>query len=245
MTQTFSNYGINLNSANRLISSQNQNRCSFKIADVIGFPKFRKIYLTLPHVILPPTINNISSLSGNNTLTFVENTNPATTAITLTVSLPSGNYNIDDFLTVLANSMTAISASSGYAQTYIGSYNTSTGQVTISMVGSPSGYMIQGYTFQGSDQDLKSFLGFNPSYNNLTVPNPTMNYTFTSPGPANFAVPDAIYIRCSITRTDNSYDTNANQGSGGPSSILRIIPIYVNGYNQVIYDDFEGIEQIR
>jgi hypothetical protein len=141
--------------------------------------------------------------------------------------------------------MTAASAISGYTQTYTSSYNNGTGQLTISMVGAPAGFMIKAYTFKGQDQDLKQFMGFNPSNNNFTVLNPSASYSFTSFNAVNFAVPDAIYVRCSITKTDTSYDTAINQGVGGPSNILRIVPIITNGFSQVVYDDFNGIPEIR
>ena len=242
-----SNYQINLNSLNRSnYYATNSNNCRFKIQDVITFQNKKKIYLTLPRLTLPPTIYNISSLSGNNSLIFTEDTVPSTTPLTMTVSIPSGNYTVASFITALSLAMTTASASLGYGQTYTGSYNTTTGQITMSMVGSPAGFMIKAYTFLGQDQDLKQFLGFNAQYNNTTIVNPTASYSFVGFGPANFASPDSIFVRCSIVRTDASYDTNTqNNNIGGPSNILRVIPITGNGFNQINYDDWEGIEAIR
>ena len=175
-----SNYQINLNSLNRFnYLGTNSNNCRFKIQDVITFQNKKKIYLTLPRMTLPPTIYNISSLSGNNTLTFTEDTNPASSPLTMSVSIPSGNYDVSSFITALASAMSTASASSGYAQTYAGSYNAVTGQITMYMVGSPSGYMIKAYTFLGQDRDLKQFLGFNGQYNDITTLNPSPGFSFT------------------------------------------------------------------
>jgi hypothetical protein len=246
MTSSLSNYQINLNSLNRFnYNGTNSNVCEFKIQDIIMFQNKRKIFLTLPHLCLPPTIYNISSLSGNNTLTFIEDTVPSTVPLTMTATLVSGNYSVSDFISALATQMTVQSGISGYSQTYTGSYNSSTGQITMYMLGAPAGFQLKAYTFLGEDQDLKKFLGFNSHYNNFTVVNPTANYTFTGFGPANFSTPDAIYVRCSIVRTDASYDTYTTNNIGGPSNILRIVPITSNGFIQLNFDNYEGLEAIR
>ena len=224
MTQIV-NYPVHINSKNRLNHNQSANRSIFKLTDLVTLQSRKKIWLSVPYVFIPPTWLNIWSY--NNSLIINEAMYPGYTGVlTYTVTIPPGNYDINTFATALTTAMTNQSAISGYSLTYGYSYNNGTGKLTIFIVGSP-GNRTFSYTF--IQNDLKNFLGFDDSYDNLTVPFPPQltppqpNYSYTSPDPVNFqaSVP-AVYLRASILNSNSTYDTNDPSQIG---DILRIIPI--------------------
>lgn len=235
------NYCININSKDRTNQQDDTNKPTFIIRDLINERQYKKTYLTMTYAVFPPTIYNITSGNGsqianNNTVVVVENTVPATVALTFTVTVPNGNYNIASFITAFTTALTAQSAISGYANTYTGTYNGTTGQLTISIVGLPANRSFT-YSFTTLQTSLMQFLGFNSTWNNLTFAPPSN--TITSPQPVNFVYPASLYVRCSVWKNNTCYDTSDNNGSG---NILAIIPIESNGLSQVVYEEgYEGV----
>lgn len=228
------NYCININSKDRTNQQDDTNKPSFIIRDLINERGYKKSYLSMPYATFPPTIYNITT--KNNTLTVVENTTPVTIALTFVVTIPAGNYNISSFITALTTAMTAQSALFGYVNTYTGTYDGVTGKLTISIVGLPVNRQFT-YTLFTIPTSLMQFLGFNRSYENITVAN--LTNTLTGPFPVNFITQSSIFVRCSIWRNNTSYDTSDQNGS---SNIMAQIPITGNGFNQVVYlNGYEGV----
>ena len=247
------NYPVYFNSADRLNTNDPSYKATFKIQDLINLNSRKKAYLSMPYVTIPPTFYIISN--QNNSVIVNESTYPAVSIRTYTATIAPGNYGISDFITALTTSMTNASAISGYGLTYAGTYNAGTGTLTIyisSPATDPSHTFT--YTFLGSNQDLKNFMGFNNSYDNFTVTFPALltpaqpNYSYTSPNPVNFSstIP-SIYVRINIFRTDTCYDTSdpgSTEGSAG--DIITIVPITSNGFSQpTLLAGYQGIDQKR
>jgi len=239
------NYPVYINSKNRINQNQPSNIARFKFTDLVTLQSRKKIWLSVPYVFIPPTWLNIWSY--NNTVTIYEATYPGYTGVlSYLVTIPAGNYNVDSFGLALTSAMTAESASVGYGLTYGYTYNAGTGTLTIFIVGSPSN---RSFTYSFTTNDLKNFLGFNDSYDNLTVPFPAQlspaqpNYSYTSPNPVNFqaAVP-AVYIRTTILNSNTTYDTNI-QGLAG--DIIRIVPIEGDTFSVIQMNNFQGLDQQR
>lgn len=224
------NYPVRINSKFRLNKNQNNNVSSFKIADLININSRKKVYIAVPYANFPGTWYNITS--ANNSFTLVESDNLFFTVVSFPVSIPPGNYGITDFISVLVNAMTAASLAQGtYLNTYSGSYNQSTGQLTISIGVNP----LKTFTYTFSNNGFNQFMGFNSTYANLTVPFPStltppqnLN-TYTSPNPVFFS-PLSLYVRVNVLRSDSSYDTQTNNNN----NILKVIPIQANGLSNII-----------
>ena len=249
MFQNLVNYPVNINSKDRANLQQSSSIPTFKITDLINIQSRKKIYVSVPYVNIPPTWYNITT--ANNSLTVIEATNLFTAPATINVTIPPGNYGISDLLTTLTNALTAESLAVGsYVNTYSGSYNSSTGKATISIGVSA----VKTFTFSFVENDLKNFIGFNDSYNNLTVPfpaqlTPPQNLnSYESPNPVNYQswIP-AIYLRCNIWKSDSCYDTSST--NSGQGDIMKIIPITSNGLSQISTAGgnygYEGIESQR
>lgn len=247
------NYPVYFNSADRLNQNDPTYKATFKIQDLVNLNSRKKAYLSMPYVAIPPTFYIITT--QNNTITVNETTWPAISVLTYTVTIQPGNYSISDFITILTATMTEQSALFGYALTYGGSYNSATGRMSIfiSLPANDPNHSFS-YTFQGSNVDLKNFMGFNNTFDNITVPFPALltppqfNYSYTSPNPVNFAASlPSIYVRINIFRTDTCYDTSdpgALEGSAG--DIIQVVPITSNGFSQTsLLAGYEGIEQKR
>lgn len=240
------NYTVNINSKDRVNPKSPSNISTFIIRDVINLSSKRKIFLSVPYVNLPPTFYNVDN--NNHFLTFIEDAVPTSTQFTLKITIPNGNYSVPEFITALTTAMTTISASSGYANTYDASYDPATGLLSVFITGSPTNRTFT-YTFLGTNQDLKCFLGFNnQDYNNITVPFPAALtpaqpvYSYTGPNSVNFTDSlSAIYLRCNISRSSGSYSTDENNSS----DIMKVVPIYSNGFSQVIYSNYQGLPDQR
>lgn len=225
------NYPIHINSKDRINQQDPTNTVTVTIKDLINERARKKIFLTLNYASIPPTVYNVTS--RNNTVIVNEDTIPSTAVVTYTATIPAGNYNISTFITALSGAMTAQSASAGYSNVYTGTYDTVTGQLTISIIGSPANRNFT-YTFFNSNNCLMSFMGFSPEWENITVVQPSPNfYEFASFDPVNFVVQTSIYLRCSIWKNDSGYNTS---DSAGATNILGIIPIFSNGFSQIVYD---------
>ncbi len=239
------NYPVYINSKNRLNQNQASNIARFKLTDLVTLQSRKKIWLSVPYVFIPPTWLNIWSY--NDTVTIYEAMYPGySSVLSYLVTIPDGNYDINTFGVALTTAMTAQSAISGYALTYSYSYNSGTGALTIFIVGSPGN---RTFTYSFTTNDLKNFLGFNDTYDNLTVPFPPLlnppqpNYSYTSPGPVNFqaSVP-AVYIRATILNTNTVYDTNDPSQIG---DIIKIVPIKGGPFSVIQLNEFEGLDQQR
>lgn len=246
------NYPVNLNSKDRANTQDPSYKATFKIQDLINLNSKKRAYISMPYVNIPPTWKNISS--QNNSLIVNESTFPVILVRTYTIRIPVGNYNVADFINALTTAMTAQSLISGYGLTYAGSYNVSTGQETI-MISPPDPNHTFSYTFSDTlNTDLKAFMGFDSEFNSLTLPFPLSqsppqpnNYTIISSDAVNFSgsIP-AVYVRCSIYRSDTCYDTSDGNNGGSSGDILQIVPISGNGFTQIVLDDgYEGIENKR
>jgi hypothetical protein len=236
------NYFININSKNR-ISPLTNSPSDFRVnvQDLINLKAKRDVYVTPVYVYIPPTWYNVTS--KNNKIVVVENTAPATVALTFIVTIPEGNYNVTDFLSALTGEMTAQSALFGYIQTYTGAYNSASGFITITQT-TPA----HTFTYQFGDvgSDLAPFLGFGSEYQNQTYANPYTGFVI-SPDVVNFTstIP-SVYIRSNFYRMNSGYDTNeSNSGLGGPSDILCVVPIVNNGFSSIIWEQYEGIQDRR
>jgi hypothetical protein len=245
------NYPVIINSKDRLNQQQPSYRASFKVADLINLNSKKRAYISMPYVNIPPTWKNISS--QNNSIIVNESTYPTVAVRTYTVSIPVGNYSVADFINALTVAMTVQSAISGYSLTYTGSYNNSTGQETIQITPNDANHTFS-YTFSNTlNTDLKAFMGFDGEFNGITLPFPLSqsppqpnNYTIISPDAVNFSASiPAVYVRCSIYRSDTCYDTSDGL-NGSSGDILQIVPIKGNGYTQIILDNgYEGVENRR
>jgi hypothetical protein len=244
------NYTVSINSKDRLNANEDSSFIRILVKDLININSRKSTFLSLSQLILPPTINNVSSKIGNNTLEITENTIPSTIPLTYTITFPDGNYNQSTFSNNLVSLLNAGSAGSGYAQTYSTSFDSETGKITLSMVGLPVGFTFA-ITFNGPSQVLNEFMGFpNREYTDFTVQ--AVNAQIISAKAVNYAYPQAIYLRSNKMRIDGNYDTslgNQNTGQegnrGGTGDILKIIPIESNGYSSVIYNRTEGIPDQR
>lgn len=251
MQQEIINYPVYFNSADRLNQSDPSYKATFKIQDLINLNSRKKAWLSMPYVTIPPTFNIISNL--NNTIIVNESTWPSISIMTYTVTIPPGNYGISDFITALTGAMTTASAASGYGLTYSGVYNSGQGTLTISISGMDPSHTFT-WTFLDTNRDLKNFLGFNNSYDNITVPFPALltpaqpNYSYTSPNPVNFSASiPSIYVRINIFRTDTCYDTSdGSRLEGSSGDIIQIVPITSNGFSQAtLIEGYQGIDQKR
>ena len=232
------NYNVYINTKNRINKNDQSSKATFNIRDLINLASKRASYLSCPYMSIPPTFYNVTN--QNHFMTFIEDAVPSAVPVSIDISIPNGNYNINNFITALTGAMTAASTN---ASVYTGSYDTACGKLTISIVGNPLNKTFTWF-FLESNKDLKSFMGFNPDYNNLTVPFPAALvpaqpvYSYTSPNSVNFIDSlSAVYLRCNISRSNGSYSTDDNNSS----DIMRVIPIYNNGFSQIILDSFEGI----
>lgn len=240
------NYSIHLNSKDRLNKNDDTNVCRFKISDLINFQSKKYVYLSPQTVIIPPTIYNVTNKNHN--LEFLEDTVPSSGPLISNIDIPIGNYNINTFITALT---TSLSTTSPYGLTYSGQYDSTTGKLRIFLVPSTLLFTFT-WSFQGQNEDLMNFMGFNESYNNTTVPFPALLTpaqpvdSYTSPNPVNFTeASPAIYIRSNITKIDTAYDVSNNKPNGGSSDIMAIIPIYSNGFSQIQWQQMDGIPERR
>ncbi len=236
------NYNVYIDSKYRLDKNSSTSLSTFKVEDLINLNSKRKAYISMPYAVLPPTIANIWSV--NNTLTVTEDANPPVSPSTFTVTIPKGNYNVNSFIVALTTALTTASTAFGYSNTYNGAYDSDTGKLTISLVGNPGNRTFT-YTFLGDNLDLHGFLGFNSTYDNISVPFPAdlipaqPNYSYTSPNVVNFANALAsIYIHCNIFRQNACYDISENNSG----DILKIINVSSNGFSSVVLDNgFQGL----
>ena len=245
------NYSVNINSKDRINAVDPPGIATFKINDLINLNSRKRAYLTMPYVNIPPTWLNVTA--SNNTVTVHESTWPAIAVLSYLVTIPTGNYAVAGFINALTSAMTSMSAISGYALTYTGSYNASTGLETIQITPANPTHTFT-YEFNTTiNNDLKPFMGFSSFWNGVGVPFPLNqtpaqpnSYTFISPDVVNFsAVMPAVYVRCSIYRTDTCYDTSDGPGGSG-GDILAIVPITGNAFSQItLLNGYEGIEDKR
>jgi hypothetical protein len=236
------NYFINVNSKNR-ISPLTNSPSDYRVyvQDLINLRSKRDVYVTPVYVYIPPTWYNITS--KNNKIIVVENTAPATVALTFTVTIPQGNYNVNDFITALTTQMTAQSALFGYTQTYTGTYNSATGFITITQTTPAHTFT---YQFGDNGTDLAPFLGFSFEFQNQTYVNPNTGFV-VSPDVVNFTstIP-SVYIRSNFYRMNSGYDTNeSTSGVGGASDVLCVVPILNNGFSAITWEQYNGIPDRR
>lgn len=245
------NYEVNINSKDRTNQQDPSYRATFKITDLVNLNSRKRAYISMPYVNIPPTWYNVNS--QNNTIIVNESTWPAIAVLTYTVTIPKGNYDVSSFISTLTSAMTAQSLISGYALTYGGSYDNSSGRETINITPADPAHTFS-YTFSDSlNTDLKAFMGFGSEWNSLTLPFPlnqippqANSYTNVSPDPVNFSASiPAVYVRCSIFRQDSCYDTSDGVG-GSSGDILQIVPILGNGFSQIVLaNGYEGIDDRR
>jgi hypothetical protein len=194
-------------------------------------------------------MNNISSLIGNNTLEVIENTVPPTVALTYTITFPDGNYSQTTFANQLVTLLNAGSASFGYGQTYNTSYNAGTGLMTVFMVGLPPGFVFS-FSFNGVNGTIPEMLGFpNHLYTDFTTGSTN---SLTGPNAVNFAYPQGIFLRTNKMKVDSNYDSSSgdpNPGRegtrGATGDILKLLPVYNNGFSSIIYNSTQGIPDQR
>lgn len=237
------NYFVNINSKDRLAPlTTTSSKFNVQVQDIINLNSKKNVYLTPVYANIPPTWYNITTV--NNKIVVIENTNPATIALTFTVTIPPGNYDIGSFMAALSAAMTAQSAISGYSQTYTSSYNSSSGTITVTQTTPAHTFT---FSFGPYNTDLAPFLGFGREWANLTYVNPNIGFV-VSPDVVNFTeTMPAVYIRSNVYRMKSGFDTadNTQNMLGGPSDILVILPITNNGFNAVVWQEFEGIENRR
>lgn len=238
------NYPLIINSKNRINQDRPSSSSTFKITDLTNMQSKKNIFVSVPYVHIPPTWYNITS--KNNSLTVIEATNLYANPNPLTVSIPPGNYNVNSLMSALTSALTTASiASAVYSNTYTASYNSSTGKMTISIGVSA----VKTFTYEFVVNDLKNFIGFDNSYNDLTVPfpaqlTPAQNLnTYESPNPVNFInnIP-ALYIRSNILKTNSAYDTSTDSLI---SNVLKIVPITGSGLSEITLNSYEGLESQR
>jgi len=235
---SYENYPIYINSKDRLNPQDPTSQVLIKFTDYINIHSKKNIKISVPYCFIPGTYYNVTDL--NHSITYTEfqypgNLNPQTK----TVTIPNGNYDINGFIQAFTNVLTV---NSSYGLTYIGSYNVSTGKLTIALAGNDPNHTFT-WTFRGSNRDLKYFMGFNDSFNNLTVPPPAdlspaqPNYSYTSPVTINFlaSVP-AIYLRSTILNSNSVYDTSVNNQIG---NILKVFPITGGPFSAIEYQAYE------
>lgn len=238
------NYPIRLNSKYRYNNTQNNNISIFKITDLINANSRKKIFVSCPYINCPGTWYNITS--KNNSFTLVEADNTYAGAVNISITIPEGNYGVSDFISTLTSAMTAGSLAQGtYINTYTGSYNSSTGKLTISIGASA----VKTFTYTFSDNGFNQFMGFNSTYANLSVPfpaqlTPPQNLnSYQSPNPVYFR-PLSLYVRVNVLRSDSSYDIETNNNN----NILKIVPIFSNGLSNIISQNgfsYESLESQR
>jgi hypothetical protein len=243
------NYTVNINSKDRINFNDPSSIVKIQVRDLINLNSRKATYLSVPQIIIPPTINNISASIKNNTLEVIENTVPPGPSLSYTITFPDGNYNQTTFSNQLVSLLNAGSAGSGYAQTYNTSYDTSTGKMTVFIVGLPPGFVFS-FSFNGFNGTIGEMLGF-PNHIYTDVSTSSTN-SLTGPNVVNFAYPQAIFLRSNKMRVDGNYDSSSGnqnigfQGArGATGDIFKVLPIYNNGFSSVIQDRFEGLPDQR
>jgi hypothetical protein len=244
------NYTINVNSKDRVNVNSPSSYVQLLIRDLINLNSKKATYLSVTQVILPPTMNNISSALQNNMLLVTENTVPVTTPRQYTITFPNGNYNQTTFAAELVLLLNAGSAASGYAQTYNVTYDQVSGKYTIFMVGLPAGFTFA-FTFEDLMGTINEMLGFpNHTYNMFTVI--ATGPTLISANSINFAYPQAVFLRTNKMKVDGNYNSSSGNPANGfeasrgaTGDILKVIPISSNGFSSVIYDIFSGVPDQR
>lgn len=235
---SYENYPIYINSKDRLNKNDPTSQVLIKFTDYVNIHSKKNIKICVPYAFIPGTYYNVTNL--NHSITFTEfqypgNLNP----ISLTVSIPNGNYDVNGFMQALTQVLTA---NSTYGLTYLASYNSSTGKMTISLDGNDPNHTFT-WTFRGSNRDLKNFMGFNDIYDNITVPPPAdqvpaqPNYSFTSFSTVNYlaSIP-AIYLRSTILQSNSVYDTSVNNQIG---NVLKVFPITGGPFSAIEYSAYE------
>jgi hypothetical protein len=245
------NYTVNINSKDRINVNDPSSSVKILIRDLINLNSKKATYLTVSQIILPPTLNNISAQIGNNVLTVTEDTVPSTVPLTYNIVFPDGNYSQSSFANALVILLDDNSALSGYAQTYQTTFDSASGKMSVNMTGHPAGFTFA-FTFDGTNGAINEMLGFpNHTYQNFTVvPNAFRN--LISSNAVNYAYPQAVFLRTNKMKVDGNYDSssgnplNGNEGSrGATGDILKVVPIYTNGFSSIIYNSFEGFPDQR
>ena len=95
------NYPVLISSKNRSNKNEISSKMRIKITDLINLQSRKSVYVSVPYCHFPPTWYNITS--KNNSLTVIEATNLFASPNSLTVSIPPGNYNVNNLKDRISN----------------------------------------------------------------------------------------------------------------------------------------------
>lgn len=224
LTKQTVNYWVDIHSVDRLNTDDPKNVLKVKIQDFININSFSPVYLSCPYLYLSPTLYNVSSYSGNNTILWVET--DGITPVEFEVSIQSGNYNISNFLETFK---TALESASPYSLIYELNYTAHTGKLTI------TNNLNYDFTIKiptNKDFNLGQLFGISLHTQKENQEYPSSTGVWTSPDVVNFSTFQGVYLRSNLWR-NQTYETLPDS-RGKSSNILNVAIPDGNGFVQSV-----------